>query len=254
LQKLVDDLLGEASFAQDTKGNYVAAMVPHAGLRYSGKVAAQVFGRLTIPSTVIVIGPKHTPYGMDWAIAPQGEWLIPGVRLAADVELARRIAEAVPGMELDAAAHQHEHGIEVELPFLARLAPQTRVVGIAIGTATLADCLALGAGLAGVVESMPAPPLLLISSDMNHFANDAETRRLDEMALACLDRLDAEALWTTCKQHHITMCGVAPAVIVLETLRRLGHLHRAQRVGYATSADSTGDKSRVVGYAGMVFA
>jgi AmmeMemoRadiSam system protein B/AmmeMemoRadiSam system protein A len=254
LQRLVDELLEAARPEPDAKGaNCVAAMVPHAGLRYSGKVAAQVFQRLTIPSTVIVIGPKHTPYGMDWAIAPQREWLIPGARLAADADLARRIADAIPGMELDAAAHQHEHGIEVELPFIARLAPQTRVVGIALGATTLDDCRAIAMGLATVVESVSEPPLLLISSDMNHFANDAETRRLDELALQCLDRLDPEALFTTCKQRHITMCGVVPAVIILETLRRLGRLHRAERVAYATSADATGDKSRVVGYAGMVF-
>jgi len=261
LQKLVDELLGvarpEARVARpehDAKGvEYAAAMVPHAGLRYSGKVAAAVFRRLTIPSTVIIIGPKHTPYGMDWAIAPQREWLIPGARLAADTDLAGRIADAVPGLELDAAAHQQEHGIEVELPFLARLAPESRVVGIAIGAATLDDCGAIAAGLASVLESMPEPPLLLISSDMTHFASDAETRRLDELALRCLDRLDPEALFTTCKERHVTMCGVLPAVIVLGTLRKLGRLRRAERVAYATSADASGDVSRVVGYAGMLF-
>jgi AmmeMemoRadiSam system protein B/AmmeMemoRadiSam system protein A len=254
LRKSIDELLDTTRPDADAKGvDYVAALVPHAGLRYSGKVAAAVFNRLMFPSTVIIIGPKHTPHGMDWAIAPQREWLIPGDRLAADWELARRIADAVPGMELDAAAHQQEHGIEVELPFLARLAPETRVVGIALGAASLNDCRHIADGLAKVIEALPEPPLLLISSDMNHFANDAETRRLDELALQCLDRLDPEALFTTCKQRHITMCGVVPAVVVMETLRTLGRVHRAERIAYGTSADTTGDPSRVVGYAGMVF-
>jgi len=104
-----------------------------------------------------------------------------------------------------------------------------------------------------VLRDMPEPPLLLISSDMNHFASDAATRRLDEKALACLHRLDSEALYDTCRNQHITMCGVIPAVIVLETLRRLGKLRRAERIAYATSADATGQPERVVGYAGMVF-
>src|SRR6516162_3372537 len=96
-------------------------------------------------------------------------------------------------------------------------------------------------------------PLLLISSDMNHFSTDEENRRLDAIALSALERLDPRALYEALTENHISMCGLVPAVIVLETLRRLGGLHRAERVGYATSADVSGDKSRVVGYAGMLF-
>jgi AmmeMemoRadiSam system protein B len=88
---------------------------------------------------------------------------------------------------------------------------------------------------------------------MNHFAGDAETRRLDELALAALERCDAEGLYETTQRHHISMCGVLPAVIVLETLKLLGGGTRAERVGYATTADVTGDRGRVVGYAGMLF-
>ncbi|HEV7222228.1 MAG TPA: AmmeMemoRadiSam system protein B, partial [Pirellulales bacterium] len=93
-----------------------------------------------------------------------------------------------------------------------------------------------------------------ISSDMNHFASDEENRRLDELALAALETLDPERLYETVTRQHISMCGLLPAVIVLETLRQLGQLHRAERVAYATSADAGGDRRRVVGYAGMLFA
>ena len=70
---------------------------------------------------------------------------------------------------------------------------------------------------------------------------------------AFIKRGDPEGLYETCRRHHISMCGVVPAVIVLETLRLLGVLTKAERVGYATSADVTGDPSRVVGYAGVLF-
>lgn len=250
LHALVHELLGP----EQRTASWSAAMVPHAGLRYSGRVAGSVFRRLTFPSTVIVISPKHTGFGMEWAIAPHHYWSIPGARLAADVELAQQLAESVPGLVLDAAAHQQEHGIEVELPFLARLAPQIKVVGVALGGATLDQCQKMGQGLAGVVAKLPEPPLLLISSDMNHFASDAATRQLDEMALECLDRLDTQALYETCRTKHVTMCGMIPAVVALEALRHLGKPQRAERVAYATTADTTGDPSRVVGYAGMVFA
>ena len=229
-----------------------AVMVPHAGLVYSGRIAADTLRRVRIPSTVIVIGPKHTPYGVEWAVAPHDTWSIPGATIAADPALARQLAEAIPGLALDAAAHAQEHAIEVELPFLARLAPQSKVVGIALGGGDLARCRQFAEGLAKVIRSLPEPPLLVISSDMNHFASDAENRRLDEIALAAMESLDPELLFKTVRSQHISMCGIVPAVIVMETLRLLGKLQRAERVAYATSADLSGDKSRVVGYAGML--
>ena len=250
LDRMVDGLMaGEA-----TAESWPAAMVPHAGLIYSGRLAAQVLKRLKIPRTVIVIGPKHTALGMDWAVAPHQTWNFPGGSLESDFLLARQLCEAIPGLEMDAAAHQREHAIEVELPLLARLAPQARVVGIAIGSGDLASCLRFAEGLASVLKEREDRPLLLISSDMNHYATDAENRRLDALALAALERLDPAEIYETVTQNQISMCGLLPAVIVLQTLRLLGGLHKAERVGYATSADVSGDTSRVVGYAGMLFA
>jgi AmmeMemoRadiSam system protein B len=229
-----------------------AVMVPHAGLVYSGRIAADTLRRVRIPKTVIVIGPKHTPHGVEWAVAPHETWSIPGATLPADPQLARKLAEAIEGLELDAAAHAQEHAIEVELPFLARLAPDTKVVGIAIGAGDLPRCRRIADGLATVIRSLPEPPLLVISSDMNHFASDAENRRLDEIALRAMETLDFDVLYKTVTGQHISMCGLLPAVIVLQTLHQLGRLTRIKRVAYGTSADTSGDKSRVVGYAGML--
>jgi AmmeMemoRadiSam system protein B len=167
--------------------------------------------------------------------------------------LAHQLAAAIPDLHLDALAHQGEHSIEVQLPLLARLAPNTRVVGITLGAGDLDRCRELAAGLAGVLRGRPDPPLLVISSDLNHYAGDAENRRLDAIALAALEGLDPAHVYETVTRHKISMCGLLPAVVVLETLRQLGTLRKSQRVAYGTSADVTGDTSRVVGYAGMLF-
>ncbi len=253
LCRTVDRLLQSALVVPAETQPWAAAMVPHAGLKFSGRIAADVLRRIEIPRTVLVLGPKHTQLGMDWAVTPQQAWALPGGGVESDFMLARHLCQAIPGLEMDAAAHQREHAIEVELPLLARLAPEARVVGIAIGAGRLEDCRRFAAGLAELLRQRKDRPLLLISSDMNHFADDAETRRLDEFALAALDRGDPAELHETVTRHNISMCGVLPAVIVLETLRLLGRFRRAERVGYATTADVTGDTSRVVGYAGMLF-
>jgi AmmeMemoRadiSam system protein B len=172
--------------------------------------------------------------------------------MASDPDFARTLADAIPGLKLDAAAHQREHAIEVELPLLARLAPDARVVGVALAGADWEHCQQFAKGLADAIRALPEPPLLLISSDMNHYATERETRVLDEVALQAMQRLDPEHLLDTVIEHDISMCGVIPAVIVMETLRRLGGLTQMDRVGHTTSAEVSGDTSRVVGYAGVL--
>ena len=250
LDKLVDEMLPAEMPEQKAYG---AVMVPHAGLVYSGRIAAETLARVEPPETVIVIGPKHTPHGLDWAVAPNTSWSMPGATIPGDQKLARELVNAVPNLQFDAAAHAREHGIEVELPFINRLAPGAKVVGITIGSGGLEQCQQAGEALAKVIAAREERILLMISSDMNHFATDEENRRLDALALEALESLDSERLFNTCRQHNISMCGMLPAVIVMEALKHLGKLNRCERIGYATSADVSGDKGRVVGYAGVVF-
>jgi AmmeMemoRadiSam system protein A len=153
LARLVDRCLADENAA---RGPWPAVMVPHAGLIYSGRIAGQTLRRVNIPSTTIIIGPKHTPHGVEWAVAPHETWTIPGASVASDQALARELCERIEGLELDAAAHAQEHAIEVELPLLSRLAPHTKVVGIAIGGGSLERCKQFAAALAQVIRSLPS--------------------------------------------------------------------------------------------------
>ncbi len=231
-----------------------AVMVPHAGLRLSGRIAADVLNRIHIPNTVIILGPKHTRDGVDWAVAPHQTWQLPGCSVAADVPLAEKLAAQINGLELDAAAHAQEHSTEIILTLLARIAPKVNVVSIAMGGATFAQCQSFAAELAAVIRDLPEAPLLIISSDMHHFATDVENRRLDEMALAAMETGDPEELFHIVSSNNISMCGVIPAVIVMETLHAMQIPLNIRRIGYATSADAGGDTERVVGYAGVILA
>jgi AmmeMemoRadiSam system radical SAM enzyme/AmmeMemoRadiSam system protein B/AmmeMemoRadiSam system protein A len=249
MNAMLDELLAGESAQEPCQ----ACMVPHAGWQFSGKLAADVLKRIPLPKRIIIIGPKHTQNGSEWAVAPHHQWLLPGQSLQSDYELAERLASTIDGLEMDSAAHHAEHGIEVDLPIIARLSPESKVVGIAVSGGNLDRCDKFAEGLANVVRGLDEPPLLVISSDMNHYASDEENRRLDQLALNALDRLDEDALFDTCRKNQISMCGMIPAVIVLKTLKKLGGVHQSRRVGYATSADVSGDTSRVVGYAGRIF-
>lgn len=248
MNRMLDQLLAGSAVSQACVG----AMIPHAGWAFSGRLAADVLKRIQLPKRVIIIGPKHTPHGSEWAVAPHHVWQLPGQNVAADYELAAKLCSKIKGLQLDAVAHQAEHGIEVNLPILARLSPETKVTGIVIGAANLERCDAFATGLAEAIRELDETPLLIISSDMNHYATDAENRRLDALALADFDRLDEVALFKTCRANSISMCGMIPAVIAMKTLKKLGRLHESSVVGYATSCDANGDASRVVGYAGRL--
>lgn len=251
-ESLVDDLL--QGLPKVRPGAVEAAMVPHAGLHYSGQIAADVWRRIKIPESVLIIGPKHTAEGVDWAVAPHDVWkLSDSASLAGDVELSQRIAEAVPGMQLDAGAHAREHGIEVQLPILHRLAPQVRIAAIAMADATWTELEKAAQALADLFTKIENPPLLVISSDMNHFADDVENRRRDRLALDALKKNEPRTLLEICAEENISMCGKIPAALVLMTLNAMKKRVGYQEIGYATSGDVSKDRSRVVGYAGVLF-
>lgn len=241
-----------------------AVLVPHAGWLYSGALAAKVLAGVKIPKRVIIFAPQHrSNNGMDWAVAPCQTWLLPGRNVETDLPFADAMTNAVKYFSFDARAHVQEHSIEVQLPLLARLAPQTKIIAVAMrgvnwqqiqsGAAQLAAFLTLFVKNTGLDEM----PLFIISSDMNHFANEETTRRVDRSALnavkkAVQDKMPEYAL-NFVNENQISMCGIYPAVFVMETLRCLGTLDSISEVGYTTSAESSGDTQRVVGYAGLVF-
>lgn len=234
-----------------------AVLIPHAGWQYSGRLAAQTLKHVKIPPWVIIFAPKHRGGGVDWAVAPYKTWQLPGKNVETNLPMTDKMVNAVDYFAYDAVPHAHEHAIEVQLPILARLAPETNISAVVMSMSSW-EMIALGAAqFAKFLKTLPEKPMLIISSDMNHFANDETTRRVDRIALDAIHRAVAEqnpdfALRTIYEQQ-ISMCGIVPAVFVMETLRQLGKLDRVEETGYTTSAETSGDSSRVVGYAGLVF-
>ncbi|MEE8608126.1 MAG: AmmeMemoRadiSam system protein B, partial [Nitrospiraceae bacterium] len=131
-----------------------------------------------------------------------------------------------------------------------------RIVPIVLATTNPDICRELGDRLAEIIQDRAAEqasmakPLLLASTDMNHYESDQVTREKDQYAIAAIERLDAEELMTAARTHRISMCGLAPTTTVLYAARALGAT-RASLIRYATSGETSGDYDRVVGYAGF---
>ena len=229
----------------------LGCIVPHAGYMYSGHVAGAVFRRLPARAAYVILCPNHTGRGAPLAIMSQGEWLTPLGAARIDAALAAGLHRSCHLLMEDAKAHQDEHSIEVQLPFLQRHVGNFTFVPIAIGVSRYAALEALGHGMAQALKSSAGPVLIVASSDMNHYEPDEITRIKDRKALEPILALDPAGLYDVVRREDISMCGYGPSVAMLTAAKDLGAT-RAEIVRYATSADTSGDRSAVVGYAGVV--
>lgn len=243
--------LPQALLPQKERIRAIGCITPHAGYMYSGQVAGAVFSRLEIPPSCIVLCPNHTGRGHPLAIMNAGEWKTPLGAVPIDSDLAGRLIEAFPALTEDSAAHRYEHAIEVELPFLQVLRSSFRFVPIAVGTGQLLILEQLGNAIAAVIQAAKDAILIIASSDMNHYEDDATTRVKDHKAIDRILALDAQGLYKTIMDESISMCGFGPAVTMLTAANQLG-AKKPELIQYATSADTSGDHDRVVGYAGII--
>ena len=228
-----------------------AVMLPHAGWRFCGDLIAVTLARVQVPEVAVILGPKHTAAGPEWSVSAAGTWEWPGGKLEVAGEWAAFLVSRCPRLVRENEAHREEHGCEVLLPFLHRRNPFVRILPIAIGRADYEELASLSEALAALREELGERVLFIVSSDMNHFADNEENRRLDALALDPLEAGDPRGLYETCLNHRISMCGMRPAVAVLLALEMERH-PSVEITGYETSARITGDTSRVVGYAGAV--
>jgi len=239
-----------AAAESETKIRAMGCVVPHAGYMYSGHVAGAVYRRLELPRSFVILCPNHTGMGEPLAIMSQGAWHTPLGDAPIDEELAERLKSRLPLLSDDAAAHQYEHALEVQLPFLQVLALGFKFVPITVGTSNFEVLSALGKVIGAAVAEAGEPVLVIASSDMNHYESDKVTRVKDRRAIDQLLALDPRGLYDIVHQADISMCGYGPAVAMLTAARKLGAT-RAELIRYATSGDVSGDYDMVVGYAGV---
>jgi AmmeMemoRadiSam system protein B len=249
-ERLVEEV-SKYVYKTTRRSKVIGALVPHAGLMYSGAVAGTLYSSIQIPDTFVIIGPNHTGVGPDLAVMSSGDWEIPFASFGIDEELAKSMLENMPMLKEDAAAHAQEHSIEVQLPLITPHAHENlSIVPVVAGRLSLQECEAAGKGLAAAITSTGRNTVIIASSDMSHYVNDAEAREKDGLAIGRILDLDAEGLYNTVAREGISMCGVVPATIMLYTARELGATD-AYLMKYATSGDINKDYASVVGYASI---
>ncbi|MEN3047284.1 MAG: AmmeMemoRadiSam system protein B [Candidatus Caldarchaeales archaeon] len=228
---------------------------PHAGYVYSGPVAAHGYLELSKrrrPRTVVVVGPNHYGIGSDVSIYPGGKWSTPLGDIEVDVELVSRLAAASDVFTLDEVSHEREHSIEVQVPFIQFVYGEgIKFVPVCMLDQTKEAAIEVGRALAAAVER-PEEVAVIASSDFTHYEPHEEAVRRDSAVISRILNLDVDGFYRTMREVDATLCGYGPIAAVIQ-YAKLKSFTRARLLKYATSGDTGGDRSSVVGYASIAF-
>jgi AmmeMemoRadiSam system protein B len=244
LGRAVDGLLERAD---DEAGGEVTALVaPHAGLVYSGPVAAHAYRLLRGRSfdAAVLVGPSHFVAFEGVALPEADGFDTPFGVIPIDGAAAARL-EASRVVRRSDAAHAREHSLEMQLPFLARVQPGLPIVPLVMGRQTDRTARDLADAIAAALDGRRA--LLVASSDLSHYHPAQEAAALDAVVIDRVEAFDPDGLQAVLERRPDHACGGGPIVAVMRAARALGAAN-ARVLRYADSGDVSGDKSAVVGY------
>jgi AmmeMemoRadiSam system protein B len=226
----------------------VAIVVPHAGYYYSGPVAAHAYKELAedgIFDTAVILGPNHTGYGYPVSLWAGGGWSTP----LGEVEVNKKLAQRLLGdvIKADETAHIHEHSIEVQLPWLQYLYGKVRIVPIAMLAQDIETARIVGKSIGQAGDNL----IVIASSDLTHYEPHSLAMEKDSSVIEAIIALDEEELYERCERLGCTMCGYGPVAAAIVASKEMKG-KKASLLKYATSGDTSGDFSRVVGYGSIV--
>jgi AmmeMemoRadiSam system protein B len=234
------------------KEDAIGLLMPHAGYIYSGGVAGATISRVKFKDTFIIIGPTHSGLGKPFSVMPEGTWRTPLGDVEIDDKLAAKIIELSEYAEEDYTAHEDEHAVEVQVPFLQYFKSNVRIVPVILAGASLNIYKEIGHAIAAAIEKSGREAVILASGDMTHREPAERAREKDMKAVDAMLALDEDELTRRYNNLHITMCAHGPVATLIAAAKELGATG-AELVKYMNSGDATGDYDSVVAYAGVIF-
>ncbi len=219
-----------------------ALIVPHAALQYSGPVAANAYAAIPadeMPTHLALIGPSHFVSFEGVAVPEQASYATP----LGDLTLDEILLEAGgPRIHRSDVAHHREHSLEVQWPFLQTIVkPHLAVLPMLTGDA---DHRQAASVLDLLLDRVP-DTLVIVSSDLSHYLDQRSAERMDRATARAIEEFRVSDL------RPANACGLSGIKALLDVAADRSWSCRL--LDLRTSADTSGDHDRVVGYGAFVF-
>lgn len=244
LQNLIKSyFLSIPSFKQKTK----AIIAPHAGYNYCGKQLAESYNSLrhTQFNTAIIIGPSHRHYFKGYSIYDGQGYQTPLGNIVIEKNIVSNLQKQNKQVRYIKKAHEQEHSIEVQLPFLYEVNPDVNIVPIITGDNKLDSLERLAKDLFSIIDIEKT--VIIVSTDFSHFFSSKEAERMDSKAVQLIMNQNMEDFYRKQQTKEIQLCGFDATYILLK-MTKLMNLNQVKHFSYTHSGKITRDENSVVGY------
>lgn len=280
-------LLGEVSSVNGPVGRrLIGGLVPHAGWTCSGAVAATVFRALAVsratresrgerssrtasPEVIVLFGGVHRHRGREAAMFGSGRWETPLGPIEVDSRLAERILGHTNLIVEDPYAHEDEHSLEVQMPFVKHLFPQAKIVPLMVPVVKTAH--EVGEAVGRTLTAYGYDALIVGTTDLTHYgphygfvphgigakgntwAKEVNDRRFID--LVCKLKTSEVVAEATERKNACSSGATAATLAAVNALGATeGILLQHTTSGEVLGARTEEEMADSVGYAGIVFA
>ena len=260
---------GKPKICEEGARRIIGGVSPHAGLIYSGPIASHLYYRLAKdgrPETFVILGVSHGG-NPGFATMFDAVWRMPMGDVMVDSELAKAIVKLSEFVDINPGAHEGEHSIEIQLPFLQYIYDERfKIVPITVGYGDYEMCENVGTAIAEAAEDLGRDIVVIGSTDFTHYGSlygytpvgTSPFRKVlewvyktDNSLIETIISLDAEGLIKKVRENNYTMCGYLPVATMIVAAKKMG-ASKGELLKYATSYDVQGSTDLIVGYASIV--
>ena len=249
LNKAISSYLAQADMSDEFNNRRVAGIIsPHAGYIYSGSVAAYGFNYLAKEDfqSYIVLAPSHRGRFKGASIIPEGIYRTPLGDVEVDSEIGLRL-EKRDYFGFIQEAHEYEHSLEVQIPFLQAIKPNAKIVPVIIGTTDIDLCTIIGETIAEEIKASGKEYGIIISTDLSHYYSYAEAVKKDKGFIDALESFEERIIKENILSGECEACGECAVLAGISLSKKLG-AKELKVIKYANSGDTAGPKDQVVGY------
>ncbi|MEM4367115.1 MAG: AmmeMemoRadiSam system protein B [Candidatus Anstonellales archaeon] len=230
----------ESSVLKEKQGKAEIIIAPHAGYVYSGKTAMAAHIALR-QGPYVVVGPNHSGYGLDVALSTM-DWSLPNGTAFYNEEAGEKLLSFCKILKKDELAHRNEHSLEVQHPIRIHLQGNSKAINICL----LNQSPMVAKELAEALTKLGLP--VVFSTDFTHYLPERTAKEIDQRAIDCILKKDSVGFIKGLREGW-SMCGYGGILTFIEMCKLSGYT--PELISYTTSAEASGDKSAVVGYAAI---